>query len=196
MKEDLVELALNFKKLRFQLHTDEPQVLTLSMKGEQEVTGADIELNSNVALMNPEEVLAHLTAKESDLEIEVKVERGLGYVPVEARRAEGGRTAIGTIAIDAIFTPVQRVNYTVEDMRVGDRTDYNRVRLEIETDGTVSPSSALHKSAVILKDHFEKASEVVVQKFETESGETKKKTKKAKDEIDHDSRFSSHDSSE
>jgi DNA-directed RNA polymerase subunit alpha len=182
MKEDLVELALNFKKLRFQLHTDEPQVLTLKMKGEQEVTGGDIELNSNAVLMNPEEVLAHLTAKEADLDIEVKVERGLGYVPVEARRSEGGRTAIGTIAIDAIFTPVQRVNYTVEDMRVGDRTDYNRVRLEIETDGTISPSSALHKSAIILKDHFEKSSEVAVQTFEMEAGEAKKKGKKTKKE--------------
>ena len=129
MKEDVVELALNFKKLRFHLHTDEPQVLTLRVKGERTVTGGDIELNTDVELMNPEEELAHLTEKTAELDIEVRVERGLGYVPVEARRAEGGHTAIGTIAIDAIFTPVQRVNYTVEDMRVGDRTDYNRVRL-------------------------------------------------------------------
>ena len=183
MKEDLVELALNFKKLRFQLHTDEPQVLTLKMKGEQEVTGGDIELNSNAVLMNPEEVLAHLTAKEADLDIEVKVERGLGYVPVEARRSEGGRTAIGTIAIDAIFTPVQRVNYTVEDMRVGDRTDYNRLHLEVSTNGTVSPSSAVHKASMILKDHFEKVGVVEVKEFDAPkaaSPETKKKVVKKK----------------
>jgi DNA-directed RNA polymerase subunit alpha len=183
LKEDIVELSLNFKKLRFQLHVDEPQVLLLHVKKEAVVTAGDIELNSNVALMNPDEVLAHLTSKDADLDIEVKVERGLGYVPVEARRVEGGRTAIGTIAIDAIFTPVQRVNYVVEDMRVGDRTDFNRVRLEIDTDGSVSPSAALHKASKILQDHFEKVGVVEVKENEAAAeGETKKKTKKKKDE--------------
>lgn len=184
MQEDIVQLMLNFKKLRFQSHVDEPQVLSLKIKGEKEVTAADIELNSNVMLMNPEEVLAHLTAKDSELDMEVTVERGLGYVPAEVRKTDAGRTAIGTIAIDAIFTPVQRVNFTVEDMRVGDRTDFNRVRLEIETDGTVSPSSALHKASNILKDHFEKVSAFEVKEFESESSdeakpEKKKKAKKA-----------------
>ena len=183
LKEDIVELSLNFKKLRFQLHVDEPQVLLLHVKKEAVVTAGDIELNSNVELMNPDEVIAHLTSKDADLDIEVKIERGLGYVPVEARRVEGGRTAIGTIAIDAIFTPVQRVNYVVEDMRVGDRTDFNRVRLEIDTDGTVSPSSALHKASKILQDHFEKVGAVEVKEHEAVAeGETKKKTKKKKDE--------------
>jgi DNA-directed RNA polymerase subunit alpha len=167
LQEDIVGLALNFKKLRFASHSEEPQVVTLNVKGEREVTGADIELNANVVLMNPQEVLGHLTSKYAELDIEVNVERGLGYVPVEARRSEGGRTAIGTIAIDAIFTPVQRVNYTIEDMRVGDRTDYNTVRLEVETDGTISPSGALRKAAVILKDHFEKVGEVEVKEIET-----------------------------
>lgn len=166
LKEDVVELMLNFKKLRFRAHVDEPQVLALKVKGERTVTGGDIELNTNVELMNPEEMLATLTAKDAELDIEVKVERGLGYAPVEARKAEG-RLPIGTIAVDAIFTPVLRVNYTVEDMRVGDRTDYNRLRLEIETDGTISPSSALHKAANILKDHFEKVSALTVKDFET-----------------------------
>ena len=165
VKEDMVEVALNFKKLRFRLHVDEPQVLALKVKGEKVVTAGDIELNSNVELMNPEEVLATLTAKDAELDMEIKVERGLGYVPVEARKSEG-RLPIGTIAVDAIFTPVIRVNYTVEDMRVGDRTDYNRLRLEVETDGTISPSSALHKAANILKDHFEKVSAVAVEEFE------------------------------
>ncbi len=165
VKEDIVELALNFKKLRFRLHVDEPQVLALKVKGEKSVMGGDIELNSSVEIMNPGETLATLTEKGAELDIEVKVERGLGYAPVEARKAEG-RLPIGTIAIDAIFTPVTRVNYSVEDMRVGDRTDYNRLRLEVETDGTISPSSALHKAANILKDHFGKVSEVPVQEFE------------------------------
>src|SRR5580704_5169004 len=112
LKEDIVELMLNFKKLRFISHSDEPQVLMLKMKGEHEVTAGDIELNSDVALINPDEVLGHLTAKDAELDIEVKVERGLGYVASEARKSEG-RLPIGVIAIDAIFTPVTRVNYTI-----------------------------------------------------------------------------------
>ena len=110
LKEDIVELALNFKKIRFQLHVDEPQVLALRMKGEAEVTAGDIELNSNVAIANPEEIIGHLTAKNAELDMEIKIERGLGYVPAEARKTEG-RLPIGTVALDAIFTPVQRVNY-------------------------------------------------------------------------------------
>ena len=181
LKEDIVELALNFKKLRFRLEVDEPQVLSLKVKGERTVTAGDIVLNSEVELANPEEVLGNLTAKDAELDIEIKVERGLGYVPAEARMSEG-RLPIGTIALDAIFTPVQHVNFTVEDMRVGDRTDYNRLRIEIGTDGTVSPSAALHKSANILKDHFDKVSVVPVQEFELpkSAGEPKKKTVKKK----------------
>jgi len=187
VKEDMVELLLNFKKLRFVSHVDEPQVLMLKMKGEKEVTAGDIELNSNVALINPDEVLAHLTAKDAELDIEVKVERGLGYVASEARKSEG-RLPIGVIAIDAIFTPVTRVNYTIEDMRVGDRTDYHRLRLEVTTDGTVSPSSAVHKAANILKDHFEKVSVVEVKEFDVakaageDEAPKKKVTKKKKEE--------------
>ena len=180
LKEDIVELALNFKKLRFISHTDEPQVLALKAKGETTVSAGDIELNSNVALVNPDEVLAHLTAKDAELDIEVRVERGLGYVPTESRKSEG-RLPIGAIAIDAIFTPVTRVNYAVEDMRVGDRTDYNRLRLEVSTDGTVSPSSALHKAANILKDHFEKVAMVDVKEFDAAmSGEDAPKKRAAK----------------
>ncbi len=186
VQEDMVELALNFKKLRFQLHVDEPQVLSLSVKGERTVTASDIELNSNVALANPDEILAHLTAKNAELEIEVKVERGLGYVPSEARKTEG-RLPIGTVALDAIFTPVQRVNYVIEDMRVGDRTDYNRLRIEIGTDGTVSPSSALHKASHILKDHFDKVAGVEVKEFELPKAQVgeegpKKRGRKKKEE--------------
>jgi DNA-directed RNA polymerase subunit alpha len=183
LKQDIVELALNFKKLRFQCHVDEPQVLSLKVKGEKEVTAGDIELNANVALMNPEEVLGNLTAKDAQLDIELTVERGLGYVPVEARKTDAGRVAIGTIAVDAIFTPVQRVNCTVDDMRVGDRTDYNRLRLEIETDGTVSPSAALQKAATILREDFEKLSTIEVAEFGSSSEDSgKKKSKKKKEE--------------
>jgi DNA-directed RNA polymerase subunit alpha len=180
LQEDIVELALNFKKLRFRSSVDEPQVLSLKAKGITEITGADIELTSEIELANPDEVLGHLTAKDAELDIEIKVERGLGYVPAEARTTEG-RLPIGTIALDAIFTPVQHVNFIVEDMRVGDRTDYNRLRLEIGTDGTVSPSAALHKAANVLRDHFEKVSEVSVQDFELpKAGEAEPKKRAAK----------------
>jgi DNA-directed RNA polymerase subunit alpha len=186
MKEDIVELLLNFKKLRFVLHVDEPQVLLLKAKGETVVLASDIDLNSNVALINPDEVIANLTAKDAELDIEIKVERGMGYVPVEARKSEG-RLAIGVIAVDAIFTPVLKASYTVEDMRVGDRTDYNRLRLEIVTDGTISPSSALHKASNVLKDHFEKVSVVEVKEFEVgvsgdDAAPKKKAAKKKKEE--------------
>ena len=186
LKEDIVELALNFKKLRFRLHVDEPQVLALKMKGETVVTAGDIELNSSVEILNPEEILGTLTAKDAELDIEVKVERGLGYVPVDARKTEG-RLPIGTIAIDAFFSPVTAVNFTIEDMRVGDRTDYNRLRLEVTTDGTISPSSALHKASNILKDHFEKVAAVEVKEFDAPkavksegAAKPKKKSKKGR----------------
>ena len=183
LQEDIVELALNFKKLRFRLAVDEPQVLSLTAKGIRTIVAGDITLNSEIELANPEEVLGHLTAKDAELDIEIKVERGLGYVPAEARMTEG-RLPIGTIALDAIFTPVQHVNFVVEDMRVGDRTDYNRLRLEVGTDGTISPSAAIHKAANILKDHFEKVSLVAVEEFDLPQGgeETKKKAKKKKEE--------------
>jgi DNA-directed RNA polymerase subunit alpha len=182
LQEDIVELALNFKKLYFRSHVDEPQVLSLKMKGEGEITAGDIELNSNVELMNPQEVLGHLTAKDAEIDMEVRVERGLGYVASESRKSEG-RLPIGTIAIDAIFTPVIKVNYTIDDMRVGDRTDYNRLRLEVTTNGTISPSSALHKSSNILKDHFDKVGLVEVKEFDApkaESAAKKKSTAKKK----------------
>lgn len=179
VKEDMVELSLNFKKLRFRMHTDEPQTLTLSVKGEKEVTGADIELNSEVELLNPQQVLANLTGKSAELSIEIRVERGLGYSTVELRKTE--KLPIGAIALDAVFSPVTKVNYTIENMRVGDRTDYNRLRIEVETDSTVSPSAALKKGASILKDHFDKIHDVPVQEFEEEiPAAPAKKTKSAK----------------
>lgn len=177
VKEDVVELTLNFKRLRFKAFADEPQTLLIKVKGEREVTGADIELNSNVELVNPDQVLATLTEKNTEFEAEITVERGLGYSAVESRKAE--KLAIGMIGIDAFFSPVVRVNYTVENMRVGDRTNYNRLKLEIDTDGTISPSSALHKTSSILKDHFEKIFTVEVKDFEAPKSEKKaEKTKK------------------
>lgn len=176
LKEDIVELTLNLKKLRFRMHTDEPQTLLIKVKGEKVVTGEDIKLNSEIEIVNPENVIATLTDKSSDFECELTVERGLGYSAVESRKAE--KLSIGQIGVDAFFSPVTKVNYSVENMRVGDRTDYNRLKLEIETDGTISPSAALRKTASILKDHFEKIFSVEVQEFAAEEEKKKSKSKK------------------
>jgi len=130
--------------------------------------------------------IATLTSKKAELKMEITVEKGLGYIPVEARKAE--KLPIGVIAIDAIFTPVNKVNFTIENMRVGERTDYNLLKFVIETDGSITPGAALHKSSNILKDHFGKISlleaseeeEVKAAAEESEEGEEKKAKKKAK----------------
>lgn len=189
IKEDIVELMLNLKKVRFRSHADEPQIIILKYRGEGEVTARDIKTTSDVELITPDVHLATLTTKQSELDAELTVERGLGYVPAEMRKTE--KLPIGVIALDAIFSPVRTVFFTMENMRVGERTDYNRLRLTIETDGSLSPSAALHEAGVILRDHFAKIAEIGASKFETarvesskaEGGakeEKKRKTRKAK----------------
>jgi len=175
--EDIVELGLNLKKVRFRAYSDDPQTLVLKVKGEMEVTAADIETNAQVEVINPDVHIATLTAKNGELDIELTVERGLGYVPVELMKLE--KLPIGVIALDAIFTPVVKVNFEVENMRVGDRTDYNRLKLLINTDGSITPSAALRKASNILQDHFSKASQVEVREIDLSEVKTKKaKTKK------------------
>ncbi|HUX36184.1 MAG TPA: DNA-directed RNA polymerase subunit alpha [Candidatus Paceibacterota bacterium] len=180
VKEDIVDLTLNFKKVRLKMHTDETQVLTLKVKGEKEVTAGDIKTSSDVEIVNPEEYIASLTAKDAELDVEITVEKGLGYSSVESRKEK--KLTVGLIGIDAFFSPVRKVNYEVENMRVGERTDYNLIRLEIETDGTVSPSSALHKTANILNDHFQKVSAVEVKEFEATGAKVKHAKKESEEE--------------
>lgn len=176
--EDVVELTMSLKRVRFRLHTDEPQVLALKVKGERAVTAADIETNQNVEVINPDEHIATISAKAGELDMELTVERGLGYMPVEARKLE--KLPIGVVALDAIFTPVTRVSYSVENMRVADRTDYNRLRLAIETDGSITPSSALAAAAGILQEHFVKIAGLDVKVLEEKKIEPKKKAAKKK----------------
>lgn len=177
VKEDMVEVALNCKKIRFRIHTDEPQVLTLKYKGEGTVMASDIKTNAMVDLITPDVVVATLTEKNSELDMEITVEKGLGYVPTEARRSE--KLPIGVIAVDALFSPVTKVNFVVENMRVGERADYNRLRLFVTTDGSITPSSALHKSSNILQDHFVKISQVEVKEPEKTEPVAEKKEKKS-----------------
>src|SRR3989344_1884778 len=148
VKEDIIMIILNLKKVRFKLATDEAQRIRLKVKGVKEVTAADLEVGGQVEVLNPETPLATLTDKNASLDIEISLERGLGYLPKEVLRQ--GRNEIGLIFVDAAFTPINRVNYEVENMRVGDRTDYNRLRLQIETDGTLSPHEALERSIQIM----------------------------------------------
>lgn len=143
VKEDVVTILLNLRRVRLNIATDEPQKITLDIKGPTEVTAADLKLPGQVEVLNPEQHIVELTGKVH-LEIEITAERGLGYVAKEVHQKE--RVEIGTIALDAIFSPIRRVNYEVENMRVGDRTDFNRLRIMIETDGTLSPREALERS--------------------------------------------------
>ena len=144
VKEDVVTILLNLKKVRLQMLTDASQTLSLSIKGPKKVTAADIEAPGQVKILNPDQLIAEVTDKSGKLSILMTVEKGLGFVPKEALQKE--KVEIGTIALDAIFTPIRRVNYEVENMRVGDRTDFNRLKIFIETDGTILPREALEKA--------------------------------------------------
>jgi len=148
VQEDVITILLNLKRIRFTSTDDEAQVLTLDVKGEREVTAADITKVGQVDILNPEQHIATLTSKHATVSMEITIEKGLGYVPREARGEE--KAEIGTIPLDATFTPIRRVNYEVENMRVGDRTDFNRLRMFIETDGAISPRVALERSVEIM----------------------------------------------
>ncbi|MDP3710155.1 MAG: DNA-directed RNA polymerase subunit alpha [bacterium] len=155
--ENVVEIILNLKQVRCKVYEDGPFNISLSVSGEKEVKAGDFKTPSQVEIMNTNSHIATLTNKKSRLVIEATVEAGLGYLPVEARSKE--KVEIGTVALDAAFSPVRKVNYSVENMRVGDRTDYNRVKFDIETDGSVTPLEAFQKSAEILVEQFKALAE-------------------------------------
>lgn len=148
VKEDVIGIILNLKKVRFQVVGDEAQTVKLSIKGAHDVTAKDLSLPGQVTVINPEQHIATLTDKSSSLEAEIVLEKGLGYVPSEVLKKD--RVEVGNIALDAAFTPIKKVSYEVENMRVGDRTDFNKLIIHIETDGTVSPREALEQSIKIM----------------------------------------------
>lgn len=151
IKEDAVEIMLNIKGLRFLLHEDGPVTVTLKASKPGVVTGKDIKLPSSVELANPEHHIATITSKAS-LEMDIRIERGRGYVLSE--EIDNREFSIGTIAIDAVFSPIRRSSIQVENTRVGDRVDYDKLTLEIETDGTMTPRDALRQAADILLEQF------------------------------------------
>ncbi len=148
IKEDVVTIILNLKRVRLSLHSDEPVKISLKKNTPGVVTAGDLVVPSQIEILNPEQHIAEITDKKGVLEMEITVERGLGYVAREVHAKE--KVEIGTIALDAVFTPIRRANYEVENMRVGDRTDYNRLRMVIETDGTLTPREALEQSIEIM----------------------------------------------
>lgn len=150
--EDVITILLNIKQLRFRLHTEEAQRAKLSVKGIKTVKASAFDVPTQAELVNKDAHVATLTAKSAALEIEILIERGLGYQPVESRKM--GKLEIGTIAVDAIFTPVRKVSYRVESMRVGERTDFDKLILELETDGTLTPEEVFSQATDILVQHF------------------------------------------
>lgn len=152
VKEDGLEIVLNLKQLRLRKFGDEPVRLTLKKKGEGEVTAADIETTSDVEIVNKDLHIATITDKKAVFEMEIVVGNGRGYDTVEEREEEVKE--IGLIGIDAVYTPVHEVGYSVENIRVGDITNFDKLVMKIETDGTITPEEAVDQSVRILLDHF------------------------------------------
>jgi DNA-directed RNA polymerase subunit alpha len=150
--EDVTDIVLNLKKIKFKAHTRDEQVLLLSANKEGAVTAADIQLNQNIELVNPEQHICTLDKKKK-FEMELTVKTGRGFCPSDENKKPG--QAIGVIAIDSIFSPVTRVRYNVEAARVGNRTDYDKLILEVWTDGRLTPDDALTQSSAILAHHLD-----------------------------------------
>src|SRR5918992_1877434 len=156
VKEDVTQIVLNVKKLRMKSYASHPVQLKLVKSGAGDVTAADIIETADVEIVNPEQHLLTLDSDDVTIELDLTVERGVGYLAAE--RAE--QLPIGVIPVDAIFTPVRKVNYQVENTRVGQMTNYDKLTIEIETDGTVSPEDALSRAAEILVREFGRFAEI------------------------------------
>ena len=174
------------KSLRFKIYEGDSQKVELNVKGEKEVKGSDFKIFPQIELVNPDLHLATITNKKTELNMEITIERGLGYEPKEDRKKK--KSEIGVITLDAIFTPIKNVNFHVESMRVGERTDFDKLFLEIETDGTITPEEAFFKSCEILIGHFNSiydSKKENLQELETEKVEElkTKKTKKVKTKV-------------
>jgi DNA-directed RNA polymerase subunit alpha len=186
VKEDVVDILLNIKKIRLKLHGEGPVTLVLNATGAKTVTAGDIQANAEVEVINGDQPIATLTDKAGKLEMEFIVEAGRGYVPVEQREKE--KRDIGLIAIDSIFTPMKNVNFTTENVRVGQMTNYDKLVLDITTDGSITPSEALKMSAAIMVEHFTFVAEsaidgadmAVVEEVAAEADDAEEKPKKAK----------------
>jgi len=151
IKEDAVEIMMNLKQLAVKVFSDDPITLTITKKGAGKVTAKDIKKNSDVEIMNPDHIIAEITGKK-EFEMEIIVGRGRGFKPAEDKDRKN--YDLGTIVIDSIYTPIKDIGYKVEYTRVGDITNYEKLVLDIETNGTVDPKEALVNSTKILMDHY------------------------------------------
>jgi DNA-directed RNA polymerase subunit alpha len=150
--EDVTDIVLNLKKLKFKSHSREPQTLLLTANKEGLVTAADIQLNHNIELINKDQLICTIDKKKK-LELELEVKIGRGFCPGDENKKPG--QPIGVIAIDSLFSPVSRVRYTVEAARLGQKTDYDKLNLEIWTDGRITPDDALTQASAILQHHLD-----------------------------------------
>lgn len=175
VQEDLIQIILNLKKVRFKKHTEEKIKVSLKAKGEKTITAGMIDCPSGVEVVNADAYIATITSSKGEVEMEMEINNGIGYIPVEQQEKE--EKEIGVIAIDAIYTPLRRVNYSVDNMRVGKRTDFEKVTLEIETDGSIAPQDAFLKAVNILIGQFSELMEIAnkPEKGEEQEKETKKK---------------------
>ncbi len=149
IEEDVIKILLNLKNAQIKMYTEEAQVVNVSIKGVGQLKVEDLaKENSLIEIMNPDHVIANLTDKKASLQMQFTVEKGLGYIPKE--ELNNDKVDIGTITLDASFTPIRRVSYEVENMRVKDRIDFNKLRISIETDGTITPKEALEDSISIM----------------------------------------------
>jgi len=182
VKEDVINIILNLKQLNFKVFSDDPQKVTLSVKGEKEVKASDFDFPTQVEPVNEDAPIATLTTKSAKLEMEITIEKGIGYVSAEEMKE--GKEQVGEITVDAVFTPVKAANFNVENMRVGERTDFDRLTVEVETDGSISPEKAFADSCSTLVEHFnlikspfkEEGEEVVKEKKDEEPKKEKDKT--------------------
>lgn len=152
VKEDVMDIILNIKKLRFKLYSDGKKIATIKEKGPKNVTGSDIQGDASFEVLNPQQAIATLN-KNTSFEVEMYIKKGKGYVPSEMNKEEDH--PVDVIAVDSLFTPIKKVNYTVEKARVGRATDYDRLIMEIWTDGSIDPQRAVSQAASIIKGHIE-----------------------------------------
>lgn len=189
VKEDIINIILNLKNLRLKIMGDESQVLTIKEKGPKEIRASSLKAPSQVEIVNPDLLIATVTG-DANFEMELHAEKGIGYAPKEELNKE--KVEVGTINLDAFFSPVKLVSYEVENMRVGERTDFNRLKIEIETDGVVAPKEALEKSIDIMIKQLkaivgfkeEDAAEKEIKGKKKEKEEEKDKEEKTEDKTE------------
>lgn len=192
VRDDVISILLHLRMIRFRLHTDEPQLVILDFKGPKLVKAGDIKTGGQIEILNKDLYIAEITGK-TNLNIEMTVEKGLGFRPKDEYQKT--KNEVGTISLDAIFTPIRRVSYEVENMRVGDNTNYNRLRITIETDGSFTPREALERAIVIMIEQLHSIlgytvdldaikEEVIIEKKEEEVTEEEKLKQKEKEYTD------------